>query len=72
MKFHDDRCKGKAVMSRKPKCGRTNGLTDGQTDRQTDMVITEYPPYFVAGNIKEVSFNSEVCGSNMMSLSQYL
>ena len=23
MKFHDDRCKGKAVMRRKPKCVRT-------------------------------------------------
>ena len=44
MKFHDDRCKGKAVMRRKPKCGR-------QTDRQTDMVIPVYPPNFVAGGI---------------------
>ena len=45
VKFHDDRCKGKAVMRRKPKCGRT----DGRTDRQTDMVIPVYPPNFVAG-----------------------
>ena len=43
MKFHDDRCKGKAVMRRKPKCGRTDG--------QTDMVIPVYPPNFVAGGI---------------------
>ena len=47
MKFHDDRCKGKAVMRRKPKCGRTDGQTDGQTDRRTDrrtdMVIPVYP-----------------------------
>ena len=48
MKFHDDRCKGKAVMRRKPKCGRTDGRTDGQTD----MVIPVYPPpNFVAGGI---------------------
>ena len=47
MKFHDDRCKRKAVMRRKPKCGR-------QTDGQTDMVIPVYPPYFVAGGIKMV------------------
>ena len=44
VKFHDDRCKGKAVMCRKPKCGR-------QTDGQTDMVIPVYPPNFVAGGI---------------------
>ena len=44
VKFHDDRCKGKAVMRRKPKCGR-------QTDGQTDMVIPVYPPNFVAGGI---------------------
>ena len=47
VKFHDDRCKGKAVMRRKPKCGRTDGRTDGQTD----MVIPVYPPNFVAGGI---------------------
>ena len=44
VKFHDDRCKGKAVMRRKPKCG-------GQTDGQMDMVIPVYPPNFVAGGI---------------------
>ena len=44
VKFHDDRCKGKAVMRRKPKCGR-------QMDGQTDMVIPVYPPNFVAGGI---------------------
>ena len=43
VKFHDDRCKGKAVMRRKPKCGRTDG--------RTDMVIPVYPPNFVAGGI---------------------
>ena len=37
MKFYDDRCKGKAVMRWKPKCGR-------QTDGRTDMVIPESPP----------------------------
>ena len=42
VKFHNDRCKGKAVMRRKPKCGR-------QTDGRTDMVIPVYPPNFVAG-----------------------
>ena len=49
MKFHDDRCKGKAVMRREPKCGRTDGRTGGQTD----MVIPVYPPppNFVAGDI---------------------
>ena len=51
MKFHDDRCKGKAVMRRKRKCG----TTDGRTDRR-DMVIPVYPPppNFVAGGIKTV------------------
>ena len=44
MKFHDDRCKGKAVMRWTPKCGR-------QTDGQTDMVIPVSPPNFVAGGI---------------------
>ena len=34
VKFHDDRCKGKAVMRQKPKCGRqTDGVqTDGHGD----------------------------------------
>ena len=49
MKFHDDRCKGKAVMRRKPKCARTDGRTDGQMD----MVIPVYPPNFVAGGYKK-------------------
>ena len=44
VKFRDDKGKGKAVMRRKPKCGR-------QTDGQTDMVIPVYPPNFVAGGI---------------------
>ena len=48
MKFHDDKCEGKAVMRRKPKCGR-------QTDGRTDMVIPVYPPNFVAGGIKIVA-----------------
>ena len=51
MKFHDDRCKGKAVMRRKPNCDWTDGRTDGRTDGQTDMVIPVYPPNFVAGGI---------------------
>ena len=40
MKFHDDRCKGKAVMRRKPKCGRTDGHGD-----------SSIPPNFVAVGI---------------------
>ena len=43
MKFHNDRCKGKAVMRRKPKCGRTDGRTDGHGDSSIP------PPKFVAG-----------------------
>ena len=97
-KFHDDRCKGKAVMRRKPFsviyalwpwpltfwpsksighildswgvcmlsfmiigekgkqlcAGNPNApdrRTEGRTDRRTDMVIPEYPPNFVAGDI---------------------
>ena len=42
VKFHDDRCKGKAVMRRKPKYGRT--------DRRT-WFIQYTPPNFVAGGI---------------------
>ena len=45
MKFHDDRCKGKAVMRRKQKCGRTDGRTDGHGDSSI------HPPNFVAGGI---------------------
>ena len=45
MKFHDDRCKGKAVMRRKP------NADDRRTDGQTDMVIPVYPPNFVVGGI---------------------
>ena len=55
VKFHDDtcRCKGKAVMPRKPKCGRTDGRTDRQMDRQTDIGDSSIPPpNFVAGGIK--------------------
>ena len=44
VKFHDDRCKGKAVMRRKPFSMRT-------TDGRTDMVIPVYPPNFVVGGI---------------------
>ena len=57
MKFHDDRCKGKAVMHRKPKCaGQTDGRTDGQTDGRTDGRTdghgdSSIPPNFVAGGI---------------------
>ena len=50
MKFNDDRCKGKAVMRRKPKCGNPNA-DDRRTDGQNDMVIQVYPPNFVAGGI---------------------
>ena len=57
MKFHDDRCKGKAVMHRKPKCGRTDRRTEGRTDGRTDMVIPVYPPNFVAGGIMKVKEN---------------
>ena len=46
VKFHDDRCKGKAVMRRKPKCGRTDGRTDGRT-----WWFQYTPPNFVAGGI---------------------
>ena len=66
VKFHDDRCKGKAVMRRKPKCGRQ---TDGQTNRQTDMVIPVYPPNFVAGGIKRKNTgrlkNFNICPNNL-------
>ena len=57
VKCHDDRCKGKAVMRRKPKCaGQTDGQTEGRTDRQTDMVIPVYPPTFVAGGYNNQYF----------------
>ena len=40
MKFHDDRCKGKAVMHRKPnRDGQTDGRTDGRTDGHGDSSI---------------------------------
>ena len=57
VKFHDDRCKGKAVMRRKPKCGRTDGRTDRRTDGQTDGRTDGHgdssipPPNFVVGGI---------------------
>ena len=47
VKFHDDRCKGKAVMRRKPFSMRT---TDGWTDRRT-WWFQYTPPNFVAGGI---------------------
>ena len=50
VKFHDDRCKGKAVMCRKPKCGRTDGRTDRRTDGRT-WWFQYTPPNFVAGGI---------------------
>ena len=53
VKFHDDRCKGKAVMRRKPKCGRTDGWTDGRTDGHGDSSIPP-PPNFIAGGIIKV------------------
>ena len=54
MKFHDDRCKGKAVMRRKPKCGRTDRRLDGQTDGRKDGYGDSSippPPNFVVGGI---------------------
>ena len=45
VKFHVDRCKGKAVMRQKPKCGRQ---TDGRTDGHGDSSI---PPNFFEGGI---------------------
>ena len=53
MKFHEDRCKGEAVMRMKPfyltMRLQTDGRTDRQTDRRTDRVIPVYhPPNFVA------------------------
>ena len=62
VKFHDDRCKGKAVMRRKPKCGRTDGRTDRRTDRRTDTVIPVYPPNFVAGGIIQYTPPNFVAG----------
>ena len=53
VKFHDDRCKGKAVTRRKPKCGRQ---TDGRTDGHGDSSIPP-PPNFVAGGIKIPNFS---------------
>ena len=46
VKFHEDRCKGKAVMRRKPKCGRTDGRT---------RWFQYTPPNFVAGGINSGS-----------------
>ena len=36
MKFHEDRCKGEAVMRMKPFYLTMRLQTDGRTDRQTD------------------------------------
>ena len=62
MKFHEDVCKGEAVMRLKPLYltarlqtdGLTDRQTDGRTDGRTDRVIPVYPPppNFVAGGIK--------------------
>ena len=59
VKFHDDRWKGKAVMRRKPKCGRTDGRTDRRTDRRTDGRTWWFqytPPNFVAGGITRLQW----------------
>ena len=54
IKFHEDRCKGEAVMRTKPfyltARLQTDGQTDGRTDGQGDSSIP--PPNFVAGGIK--------------------
>ena len=63
MKFHEDRCKGEAVMRAKPFYLTARLQTDGQTDRQTDGQGDSRipPPNFVAGGIincgKKVSPN---------------
>ena len=53
MKFHEDMCKGEAVMRAKPfyltARLQTDGKTDGRTDGQGDSSIP--PPNFVAGGI---------------------
>ena len=51
MKFHEDRCKGEAVMRLKPfyLTARVYRRTDGRTDGQGDSSIP--PPNFVAGGI---------------------
>ena len=53
MKFHEDRCKGEAVMRLKPFYLTARLQTDGQTDRQTDGQGDSSipPPNFVAGGI---------------------
>ena len=62
MKFHEDRCKGEAVMRFKPfyltARLQTDGRTDRQTDGRTDRVIPVYPPpNFVAGGIMTLSLS---------------
>ena len=52
MKFHEDRCKGEAVMRAKPFYLTARLQTDGQTDGQGDSSIPPPPPNFVAGGIK--------------------
>ena len=44
MKFHEDRCKGEAVMRMKPFYLTMRLQTDGQTDRRTDRMTQVYPP----------------------------
>ena len=50
MKFHEDRCKGEAVMRMKPFYLIMRLQTDRQTDGQGDSSIPT--PNFVAGGIK--------------------
>ena len=50
MKFHEDRCKGEAVMRAKPFYLTARLQTDGQTDGRTGW-FQYTPPNFVAGGI---------------------
>ena len=56
MKFHEDRCKGEAVMPMKPFYLTMRLQTDGRTDR----VIPVSPPNFVAGGIIKSTFVKEM------------
>ena len=53
MKFHEDRCKGEAVMRMKPNHASTDRRMDGWTDRRTDGQGDSSipPPKLVAGGI---------------------